>query len=842
MRRILVICFFVVLPIYLLGNGVLFSGNSFPIEKRSSYKVFSAIVPPVLSGKIVISFELQMQEFNTFGYIFALKDGQSDNKLNLIFTYKNDSESVFLLNSENKYNYVSLDFSNQYLQHRWLPVTMILDLETRQVSLSVAGKSAQAKIGQQVLSKLHPELTFGCHNFIVDVPTFSLRKLKIADAAHSFLFPLNESQGNDVYTDSGKRAGEIVNPTWLINNSYYWRKDFSKTVVGGCGVSFGEEHIYILSKDSLLDYSMPEARMSSRPYANSLPLPLVLGTNFMDRAAGQIYVYEINGLPQGATTFARLDLHSGAWEHVSSSSLPVQLHHHNCYFDKSQNRLIMFGGFGNQRYNNTFLAYHPDTHVIDTIKLKDNPIDPRFYSGMANQGDSILYIYGGVGNHYGDQSLGKQYYNDLYSVNLREQTVSKCWEQTVKEHQAVANTMVYSPKENAIYALKYKEYKRNTLAQLYKLPVGGGNIIPVAEPIPFISVSIRTNVSLHLNEVLNKLYCIVQEHSDTPVDTVRVTAYELAFPPLSKDRLQTVSAGSNRLLMWVLLLLLPVAVLLYLGSRYFGRKRTVAEEQEPATEEAEAEEVADGDVQQPAVAGHKCNSIYLFGHFTVYDSRGKDITYMFSAKLKYIFIYLLYEYKNGILSASLNNLFWADKDESKIKNLKGVTINHLRKVLAEIDGISLVYNKGFFKIEIDEGVCYCDYLKAQKYLEEKSLLPLLPVVRRGKFLDGINKELFDYPKAQTEELILDCLGTALLKERDTLSNANVIDICTVILAIDSANEMAFVTLMQTYNNQKMTVKALECYGTFTKEYEKVMGKKYDCPLEDVWKKPLEQCQ
>lgn len=840
MKRIFAICYFIILPIYLLGNGVLFSGNSFPIEKRSSYRVFDAVDSPTFTGKITISFELQVHEFNTFGYIFSMQDEKSNNTLNFIFTYKNNSESVFLLNSENKHNHISIDFPNKYLMHRWLPVCLTLDLNSRQMELSVANKKVQIKIKNQFSAHICPNLTFGCHNFIVDLPTFSLRNLRLSDADYSFLFPLNESQGNDVHSKSGKRTGKIDNPTWLINESYYWRKMFDKTVVGGCGVSYDEKHIYIVSGDSLMDYDLLTACSSAHPYANPIPLPMNLGTNFIDVARQQIYVYEINGLPQGATTFARLNLQTRAWEPVSTSSLPVQLHHHNSFFDAVHNRLILFGGFGNQRYNNTFLAYHLDSHVIDTVRLDNNTIDPRFYSGMANCGDSVLYIHGGVGNHYGDQALGKKYYNDLYKVSLKKQTVSKCWEQSVLEPQAVANTMIYSPKEKAIYALKYKEYKRNTLAQLYRLPLDGGEIYPVGEPISFISVSIKTTLSLHLNEQLNELYCIVQEHSDTPVDTVRVSAYELAFPPLSKDVLEAGSAASGHIVMWILLSVVLAVVLAYAARRFLVRKPAVAEEQKNVEKTVENGDGTAGDAQSLPV-DRRSNSIYLFGYFTVYDSRGKDITYMFSAKLKYIFLYLICEYKDGILSSSLNNIFWADKDESKIKNLKGVTINHLRKALAEIDGISLVYNKGFFKIEIDENVCYCDYIEAQRGLENKSLQSFLPVVQRGKFLDGINKELFDYHKARTEDAILDYLGIVLLKERDSLSQADIIDICTVVLGIDMVNELAFVALMQAYNNLKMGVKALECYAMFVKEYEKTMGKKYEYALDDVLKKPLEQC-
>jgi hypothetical protein len=75
------------------------------------------------------------------------------------------------------------------------------------------------------------------------------------------------------------------------------------------------------------------------------------------------------------------------------------------------------------------------------------------------------------------------------------------------------------------------------------------------------------------------------------------------------------------------------------------------------------------------------NCISLFGTFTVTDKNGRDMTYMFSPKIRYIFIYILINSitKDGVLSSDMNSLFWPDKPDDKIKNLKNVTMNHSAK-------------------------------------------------------------------------------------------------------------------------------------------------------------------
>jgi len=105
--------------------------------------------------------------------------------------------------------------------------------------------------------------------------------------------------------------------------------------------------------------------------------------------------------------------------------------------------------------------------------------------------------------------------------------------------------------------------------------------------------------------------------------------------------------------------------------------------------------------------------------FTVYNRDGRDVTHLFSKKLKYIFLYILLnsiKEGEGVSSSSLNEIFWPDKEEDKAKNLKGVTISNLRKTLLELDGIRLVYDKGVFKIEIEDAICFCDYFNLHIHL------------------------------------------------------------------------------------------------------------------------------
>src|SRR5690606_2499688 len=102
--------------------------------------------------------------------------------------------------------------------------------------------------------------------------------------------------------------------------------------------------------------------------------------------------------------------------------------------------------------------------------------------------------------------------------------------------------------------------------------------------------------------------------------------------------------------------------------------------------------------------------------------------------------------EEGISSQRLSNILWPDKPADKAKNSRGVTINHLRKTLSELDGVELVYDKGHFKIVYTEAF-YCDYLQCLQIIEmndvENYRDEFVGILNRGKFLHSSDDPVFD---------------------------------------------------------------------------------------------------
>ena len=109
-------------------------------------------------------------------------------------------------------------------------------------------------------------------------------------------------------------------------------------------------------------------------------------------------------------------------------------------------------------------------------------------------------------------------------------------------------------------------------------------------------------------------------------------------------------------------------------------------------------------------------------------------------RIKQIFCLILrYSDADGISSKQLSDLIWPDKPKDKVKNSRGVAINHLRKILKELDGIELVYEKGCFRFTLSSDF-YCDYLRFMAIVAENRIeecrQEFLYIVGRGKFVEG----------------------------------------------------------------------------------------------------------
>lgn len=695
-----------------------------------------------------------------------------------------------------------------------------------------------------------PHLFFGRYDYILDMPTFAIRNLKLeGDRSHSYTFPLNENEGEEVHTSTGKVLGTVVNPVWLINGSYHWEKLFEYSFQTPSGITFepDSQRLIIFSQDSLLTYNLLKRQPQKYSYSNKLPVKLQLATHFMNTTDGKLYVYELNNLPLGDATVAALDLNNQEWKQTGVAALPVQLHHHDGFWDETTGKYLVFGGFGNKRFNNTFLEYDIEGDRWDTLSYSGDRIIPRYFSGMAvNKNWEHIYVFGGMGNESGEQSVGRNYLHDLYLLDRKQQSVRRLWQNASDHRLVVARDMILTPDEKYIYALCYPEYLSDTYLQLYRLTVDDGTMKALGDSIPMRSEEIMTNANLYYNSLTHEYYCTTTEFDKKGHTVIRT--YVLSAPPVSLDEIRSYGSRSSLEIRW-LWIMAGIGVLLLAGGVLFVRKKrgkqrnAVLESssvlmsppvgREPDKSVQGKETLAKEDFESSLV---RPNAVYLFGPFTVIDRNGRDITHLFSSRLRQVFIYiLLHSTHNGVLSASLNEVFWPDKPDDKVKNLKGVTINQIRKNLAELDGVELVHDKGYFRLVFTD--CYCDYFRFRTLKNAEEVENELGILlMRGKFLDGMDAGMMDHFKQKVEEFLSSFLPLEIERLYQQHKYDAVIRFCNVLFRVDPVNELALAYGMHALNHTGSSQEAILQYSLFVREYRQMMNEEYSTSYAELMSK------
>ena len=848
-RRLCLLFLLTGMTLFAYSQGLLFQANDKEIKERTSLQIFQEGEIPCFTKNFQLSFELSIRDFDTFGYVFLLKEDQGKTKYSFTYTYLDGENSTFKFNTDGKENHYSLNLRNDALAYQWIPVSFAFDLQQDVLTIRI-GDNEKKITSLGLKDTFCPHLFFGRYDYILDMPTFAIRNLKLeGDRSHSYTFPLNENEGEEVHTSTGKVLGTVVNPVWLINGSYHWEKLFEYSFQTPSGITFepDSQRLIIFSQDSLLTYNLLKRQPQKYSYSNKLPVKLQLATHFMNTTDGKLYVYELNNLPLGDATVAALDLNNQEWKQTGVAALPVQLHHHDGFWDETTGKYLVFGGFGNKRFNNAFLEYDIEGDRWDTLSYSGDRIIPRYFSGMAvNKNREHIYVFGGMGNESGEQSVGRNYLHDLYLLDRKQQSVRRLWQNASDHRLVVARDMILTPDEKYIYALCYPEYLSDTYLQLYRLTVDDGTMKALGDSIPMRSEEIMTNANLYYNSLTHEYYCTTTEFDKKGHTVIRT--YVLSAPPVSLDEIRSYGSRSSLEIRW-LWIMAGIGVLLLAGGVLFVRKKrgkqrnAVLESssvlmsppvgREPDKSVQGKETLAKEDFESSLV---RPNAVYLFGPFTVIDRNGRDITHLFSSRLRQVFIYiLLHSTHNGVLSASLNEVFWPDKPDDKVKNLKGVTINQIRKNLAELDGVELVHDKGYFRLVFTD--CYCDYFRFRTLKNAEEVENELGILlMRGKFLDGMDAGMMDHFKQKVEEFLSSFLPLEIERLYQQHKYDAVIRFCNVLFRVDPVNELALAYGMHALNHTGSSQEAILQYSLFVREYRQMMNEEYSTSYAELMSK------
>lgn len=662
--------------------GLRFRGAASPIDERTSYDVFAHSCP---SFKDYFDLEFNMALYSTesVGYVLRVKGADEGQIFNLFFDFRGD-DILFRLNQEGKCVLIALPVSKaEAMKSHWFKVKIAFNLKQDEITLKIHDQEKVCK-GVLLSDEFSPKIVFGKSDHIIDVPEIAVDKL-VVNAEHTYTFPLDEADGESVCNQEGTLYGKVENPIWLINEAYHWRKEggFASASEAGSCYNADRNEIYYFNRDSLFVYNMETGSTSAKAFAERCPVKLFLAGSFFDSGSERLYAYEVyteNG--DSEPMIASLDLHTLGWRVESYSRLSMQLHHHCSYYDAVRKRYTIFGGFGNMYYSNKFYMFNAEEERWNTLgSLSGDFLCPRYFSsaGYLDSNHSV-YIFGGMGNESGDQVIGRRYFHDFYKVDLQEMRVQKLWDISEGQPNMVPAQDMVILNDSCFYVLRYPESVSNSFLHLYRFSVEDGSCHILGDSIPIYSDKITTNARLYYNERQSRLFVTVQETSDDV--SSKFSVYSLLFPPVSLEKYTANNGGGNASHVWLVLVAAVVAVaggsvwIVYKRHRNSGKGedgKAVRQDKE------QLPEASDVKVEKMAVDTGTVNSMYLFGDFSVFDRNGRNISYMFSLRIKQIFCLILrYSDADGISSKQLSDLIWPDKPKDKVKNSRGVAINRAK--------------------------------------------------------------------------------------------------------------------------------------------------------------------
>ena len=267
---------------------------------------------------------------------------------------------------------------------------------------------------------------------------------------------------------------------------------------------------------------------------------------------------------------------------------------------------------------------------------------------------------------------------------------------------------------------------------------------------------------------------------------------------------------------WIIIIsgLIIIAMLIIIVAKRFNKNKT-------------------GILIEPPVEIAK-NKIQLFGEFKAIDNKGVDITDLFTPKVRELFLFVLINSLKSGIGASIrdiNDTLWSGISSRKVANNRSVTLNKLRKILLEIDGIEFVSTTGYLQAKMKKPF-YCDYVNAYKLcqipegLSKPQLISFFEMVKRGRFLKGIHWEWLDEIRGFTGNQVIDNLlnlATIYQKEENL---PEIEKIARRILDYDDLNEEAiFLQIWALQKNNNLNLAKFN-FTSFTKKYETSFGEPF----------------
>ncbi|MCL2651569.1 MAG: hypothetical protein FWD60_11175 [Candidatus Azobacteroides sp.] len=808
-----------------LTHGVLFHSSAEPVSNRTSLSLFGDKLQK-FENTFSIEFDLSIWDIKQFGYILRIINDKNQ-EVDFVFVNFRGEDDLYLdFYSPITYSSVSIpiDKSDLYQRH-WFPVKITFDLRADKAKVLFNDSLYTCSpVGLKNPSGL--KFVYGLYGLNLDVPQMVIKNIRIEKNAEPALdIPVNESTGEEIHDVNGRKCGSVKNPEWVINRYHFWQEEGTFHTGRIAGITFNPNlnNIIIFNNDTIISY-FPQYKQKNEIKLNNPAFKLFNGEAIYNPQENKSYLYTLRENKENSPTLAIIDMDNYSVQ-FKSPSIDNELVHHNVFWGKEDKAMYIFGGYGKHTYSNDIFTYNQLKDDWEKLNFSGDKISPRFFSASGQGASpSQILIMGGFGNESGKYEHGGRHLYDLFSIDLETNYIKKLWEiNGFSSDQVPCSNLILNKEHTHFYTLCYAHHQPSSFLQLYKFRVADGAYEIVSDSVPIISENLNTTVYLFFSDLMQEFYAVVKEYKDDANSQVHL--YSLLAPPVGEKDLKASVNPIHRGLIFgfqILILLLTLSITYFFWRKYRGKKVKTKENL------SEKEHFSDSAIR-------KTNAIYVFGDFTIYDKKGMDISYRFSSKLKSLFALILFHSKNksGISTEMMTTELWPDKDSVSAKNTRGVTINRLRSILADMEGISLFHqnSKWFFAFE---DVFYCDYVESERIIEhlikpeknkDEYMHELLLILKRGAIFPNLQESWLDIFKRDFENNIERILWDYITELYENKKYAQLIQYSDLYFIIDPLNEDIMNLCLKSFQKIGKSEQALVLYNKFVSNYRESMGEK-----------------
>lgn len=836
------------------AGGLRFYSQDQEFTKRTSFILFDEYKS--VADSFTLDFDFRIYDSERFGYIFRIIDEstlESETPLCHFLCHPEFSEghnTLFFIQNNKKSGKILITKNDK----KWIPFSLKVDCRAKTVR--VACNDSIFTFPIDLPQKLNINVVFGLllrNN--AEVAAFDIRNVHFKSHKKEFVWPLNEIRDNVAHEIKYGQESEVKNPNWLITQHFRWSKVYQSKADVMAGINFDEktQQIMLVNKDSMVLYNVLSSQAKVQKYNGLRPFDKNAHFSIINPKTDELISYDFHFLmAKGQKAWSVYETDKQTWTTPEESPDQEENHLHVMFWNNDTTRLIRFGGYAHYKYFNNFRSYDFNSRTWEPMSLSGDEIYPR--SGAAigkDHASQRYYLYGGLGNKDGEQVLGVQNFYDLYSLDFSTRTSKKLWELEDKSLVFVPRSqMVVESADSSFYVLCNQSDKQDAPLCLYKFSLYNPVYEVVSDSLPSNFYTISDNAFLFMNTRLSELYAVVRS---TPGDKTQsqITIYKLNFPPVKLGATDGNYEGKHPFL-WIIVPL-SLVLILVLATLFFVLKKarkSVLKEKENIREEIEKKaelKMVDNEpmilsspgfsekdlegiaITEPAIGfiRPRVNAIWLIGKFAIFDKKGVNITHLCSSKIKSLFfiIFLSTLFDEGISSDELSEALWPGMDKTRSKNNRSVTMNHLRKIFEDMEGIALVNDRRNWKIHFEESI-YIDLvdlynMRSDRQANRASIIGLYSLgnLLQDDRITELDKYKGDFENEAIE--LLNAYGQEFLEKQQY-------GLCNEIAGIvhsnfDELNESALELKLKALTRLRNYNKARQEYEQFCQRFKLLMN-------------------